>query len=422
MFILAVFGLFFVNAVGLIDFSNLSRGDIGINLQVWHSLWSDGLAGPLRQVDCVSYIVVALVLAVVLPMQTPVGASLVTFFAMLPPFYVAWFYPYPPPVVPLEYALVTILVLYSVNVLSSYFIETQQRQKIVSAFGQYVPPVLVDRFSSDPDAFSMEGESRELSVMFCDVRNFTAISERLESRQLAEMMNHYLTAMTDILHRHGATIDKYIGDAIMAFWGAPIAQSDHASRAVQAAIEMQAAMPALAEEFVARGWPALRIGIGLNTGVMNVGNMGSRYRIAYTVLGDAVNVAARLESLTRHYDVDTLVSDATRVAAGGDDFGEIDHVRLKGKGQPIRVYELNAAGGDRNRQEDENAALDAYYRGEWSVARTGFRTLNEAHDRTWYRVMLQRMEADNPPQGFDGIVSYSAAMSYSLTAPVEPDA
>lgn len=413
--ILLVFLTFLVNAIGLIDFTNLARGGIGFNQQVWDALLSGRVAEPLLQKDCLVYFIVGLVLALALPTQSAIGASLAALVCMVPPFYVALHFPYPPPIVSLEYTLVTILVLYSVNVLCSYFIETHQRQKIMSAFGQYVPPVLVDRFSADPEAFSMEGEARELTVMFCDVRDFTTISERLDPRELVELMNRYLTVMTDILHSHGATIDKYIGDAIMAFWGAPVAQPDHAARAVAAARDMLAALPSVHEEFAQKGWPQLRVGIGINTGTMNVGNMGSNYRIAYTVLGDAVNIAARLEALTRHYRVDALISESTKLACNADAVLEIDHVRVKGKGRSIRIFEVRQQDAkDAAAEEDNAAALSAYYDGHWDDARQRFRALSERYGEPRHAVMLERMGNEAAPADFDGVISFSAGTAYAL--------
>src|SRR6185437_11061973 len=159
-------------------------------------------------------------------------------------------------------------------------------------FGEYVPPERVAEMRISGQSYSLEGESRELTVLFSDVRRFTAVSERLAPRELSAMMNLYLTEMTRTIHQTHGTIDKYIGDAIMAFWGAPLAVPAHAREAVAAAIAMRDAMPALAPVFAARGWPELVIGIGVNTGTMSVGDMGSRFRKAYTVLGDAVNLAS----------------------------------------------------------------------------------------------------------------------------------
>jgi adenylate cyclase len=203
-----------------------------------------------------------------------------------------------------------------------------------------VAPELVARMADDPGAYSMDGENRELSVMFADVRGFTTIAEGLAPKELREYINLYLTAMSeDIRASHQGTLDKYIGDAVMAFWGAPVAFPDHASRAVATALLMQRSAARLNQEFIGRGWPGLEIAIGLNSGQMHVGDMGSAIRRAYTVMGDAVNLASRLEGISRVYGVGICVGEATRLAAPGFVYRELDLVRVKGKSEPVGIFE-----------------------------------------------------------------------------------
>ncbi|MCB1749926.1 MAG: adenylate/guanylate cyclase domain-containing protein [Gammaproteobacteria bacterium] len=414
--IFAVFVVFAINALGVVDFAALLRGGSAFNGRPLGDLVHGSPAPSLTRIDVLAFVVVGLALALALPKLPPIGASLLTLCAMVPPFYCAWFFPVPPPLIPLEYTLLTVLVLFAVNVLSSYFIETHEKQKLISAFGQYVPPALVGEISRRPEAFSMAGEARDLTVLFCDIKRFTALSEQLEARELADLLNHYLTAMTDVLHTHDATIDKYIGDAIMAFWGAPVAQPDHAAQAVRAALAMQDRMAGLREEFSARGWPPIEIGIGVARGVMSVGNMGSRYRVAYTVIGDAVNLAARLEGLTRLYGVDVLVSGATRTVGDGIVYRELDHVRVKGKAAPHRIYQpLPAAVVADETETLHEAALAAYYRGDWVQASDGFARL-AAGRAGYYAMMLERMASHGaPPPEWDGIVNFGGELTYSLS-------
>ncbi len=157
-------------------------------------------------------------------------------------------------------------------------------------------------------------------------------------------MNQFLTPLTQVIHNHKGTIDKYMGDAIMAFWGAPLRDERHGLHAVQAALDMIRALGEVQEDFKARGWPPIKIGVGLNSGVMSVGNMGSEFRMAYTVLGDAVNLGSRLEGLTKQYGVDIIVSETTKAAAPEYAYRELDRVRVKGKHEPVVIYELDAAG------------------------------------------------------------------------------
>jgi len=162
-----------------------------------------------------------------------------------------------------------------------------------------------------PSQYSLEADSRELTVLVSDVRGFTTLSEGLAPKELSELMNLFLTPMTGIIHHSRGTIDKYMGDAIMAFWGAPLGDDEHPRHALEAALLMLDKLNEINASFRERGWPDVRIGVGVNTGVMSVGNMGSEFRMAYTVLGDEVNLGSRLEGLTKSYGVDIICSEAT---------------------------------------------------------------------------------------------------------------
>ena len=224
--------------------------------------------------------------------------------------------------------------------------EYRKKKQFTDLFGQYVPPELVKKMAEDPERYSMAGRRLQMTVLFSDVRGFTSISEQLAPSELSEFINLYLTTMTQVIRDEGGTLDKYIGDAIMAFWGAPIDAEDHAERGVVAAIKMIEALDALAKVCVERGWPAISIGIGINTGDMSVGDMGSKIRKAYTVMGDAVNLGARLEGLTRQYGVWTIVSEFTVAECPRVRFRELDKVLVKGKEQPVVIYEPVALESD----------------------------------------------------------------------------
>ena len=177
------------------------------------------------------------------------------------------------------------------NMAYGYFVESRSKRQLAERFGEYVPPELVDRMAADPAKYNMEPRSAELTILFADVRGFTGISEALKPEELREYINEYLTDMSSIIRGARGTLDKYIGDAIMAFWGAPVDDPQHARNAILAALEMQKECAVLNAKFAARGWPALRIGVGVNSGTVRVGDMGSQVRRAYTAMGDAVNVA-----------------------------------------------------------------------------------------------------------------------------------
>jgi adenylate cyclase len=312
--------------------------------------------------------------------------------------------------------LLLIALLFVLNLAWGYFFEFRKGRALVSRFGEYVAPELVAQMAENPEAYNMDGESRELSVMFVDVRGFTTISEGLSPKALREYINLYLTAMSeDIRSSHQGTLDKYIGDAVMAFWGAPVAFADHASRAVATSLLMQASAARLNEEFLKRGWPALKIGIGINTGPMHVGDMGSKIRRAYTVMGDAVNLGSRLEGITKVYGVGIAVGAATRLAAPEFVYRELDLVRVKGKNEPVAIFEplgkpaeLPAAVLDELREWDEALALVRARQWDEAAARIG--RLREVHPtRALYALYLERIavwRAQPPGEDWDGVTSF----------------
>ncbi|MET0320895.1 MAG: adenylate/guanylate cyclase domain-containing protein [Duganella sp.] len=312
--------------------------------------------------------------------------------------------------------LLVVAGLYVANLLWGYFFEVRKGRALVSRFGEYVAPELVAEMAANPGKYDMEGESRELSVLFVDVRGFTTISEQLTPRVLREYINLYLTAMSeDIRDSHRGTLDKYIGDAVMAFWGAPVAFDDHARRAVATALLMQESRRRLSADFVARGWPALHIGIGINTGVMHVGDMGSSIRRAYTVMGDAVNLAARLEGLTRIYGVDIAVGPATRAAAPQFAYRELDRVRVKGKQEAVTIYEPLAPSSELD--DDARAALArwdavlvAVRSRQWDAADAGLDRL-QARDPACglyalYRARVAGWRSAPPGADWDGVTIF----------------
>lgn len=241
---------------------------------------------------------------------------------------------------PLAAVLVLVAALWALQLFFGQLAEALARRRLAALFGQYLPPELVEQMARDPEQYTMEGRSADLTVLFSDVRGFTTFSERLTPHELAALMNRYFSVMTEIVREHRGTLDKYVGDALMAFWGAPIDDPDHALHAVQAALAMQAALVDLNREFAARGWPPIRITIGINTGPMVVGDMGSRHRRAYTVLGDAVNVAARLQELSGKLDCPVVVGEATAASLPpGWRCRELDRVTLRGRSADLGIFE-----------------------------------------------------------------------------------
>ncbi len=319
-------------------------------------------------------------------------------------------------VLPIAVPLLLIAALYMLNMAYGFFIEARSKKAITGIFGTYVPKELVEEMAKNPAAYSTKGETRDMTVLFSDVRNFTSISEGLSATELTAMMNAYLTHMTETIQRERGTIDKYIGDAIMAFWGAPLHDEQHALHALRSAIAMQQQIKDIAPDFIKRGWPKLEIGVGLNCGPMNVGDMGSAFRRAYTVLGDAVNLASRLESLTKEYGVGILVSENIVKTVPDVIYREMDRVRVKGKQEPISIYEpLDFKGKVADQLIDEtdrfHRALDRYREQRWDDAEKILVTLSEADPaRKVYKLYLERvanLRHTPPGENWDGVFTFT---------------
>lgn len=292
-----------------------------------------------------------------------------------------WMYQQQHIVLPIATTLLLVIGLFVLHTLWGYLFEYRKGRAMVSLFGEYVAPELVEVMSKNPEHYSMEGESRDLSVLFADVLGFTAIAEQLEPNALREYVNLYLTAMSEQIRSNRGTLDKYIGDAVMAFWGAPVDLPDHARRAVASALLMQSTTQRLNAEFIGRDWPPLRIGIGINTGAMRVGDMGSAIRRAYTVMGNAVNLASRLESLTRIYGVGIIVGAATQSAAPEYLYRSLDRVQVKGKQIPVDIFEplclqSETSAALRETLGQWHQALDDYRAQQWDSAETIIRHLH----------------------------------------------
>lgn len=237
---------------------------------------------------------------------------------------------------------IEIMSLFISTTLYKYVTEEREKKKVKGAFQHYLSPDVISQVLEDPDKLKLGGEKRECTVFFSDVRSFTTISEGLAPDKLCELMNDYLGPMTSVILRSGGVLDKYIGDAIMAFWGAPIDRPDHADISARASLQMLIELDRLRVEFPKKGFPVIDIGIGLNTGPMSVGNMGSSERFCYTVMGDAVNLGSRLEGLTKEYGIKIMMSESTVMKLRSKEFiyRDLDDIRVKGKNEPVKVFEL----------------------------------------------------------------------------------
>ncbi|MEK7877593.1 MAG: adenylate/guanylate cyclase domain-containing protein [Pseudomonadota bacterium] len=403
-------------APGLLDLRATPVGGIYPGVEVHANMIGGILDGTIKQspayviaLEFTVLLLAGLIMALLLPLLTPLKSLLVT--VVVASGAVAGnsllFY-YGNLVLPLASGLTMIALLFAFNMTYGYFVETRGKRQITGLFGQYVPPELVDEMAKNPEHFSMEGESREMSVLFSDVRGFTTISEGLDPKQLSQLMNEFLTPLTEVIYQHRGTIDKYMGDCIMAFWGAPLPDPGHARNGLLAGLEMHAALEKMTPEFRARGWPEIRIGVGVNSGRMSVGNMGSRIRLAYTVMGDAVNLASRLESITKQYGVNMIVGEDTRNAVSDAVFCELDLVRVKGKDTAVKIFEpLGLQGQVEQAKLDEAERYAEFlrlYRGQaWDQAEQALLNLQKMalgnYHAYLYEMYVKRIpyKRENPP-------------------------
>ena len=307
--------------------------------------------------------------------------------------------------------LFTLVPNVSLVALYRVLIEEQEKRKVRGAFQQYVSPEVIRRLLADPER--VKPRKSEITILFSDVRGFTSISESLDAQELADLLNGYLTEMTRIVFRNQGTLDKYIGDAVMALWGAPFDEPDHATRACEAALSMLARLAELQKEWRAQGKPVMDIGVGINTGIASVGNMGSSLRYGYTAMGDSVNLASRLEGLNKEYGTRIIISESTHEALRSDRtlIRELDMIRVKGKLLPVTIYEvLDAiALGNEGKELVELFARghEAYKQRDWRAAGQAF---EQVLDR-WpgdgpARIFLRRCEeylAEEPEADWDGV-------------------
>jgi adenylate cyclase len=312
----------------------------------------------------------------------------------------------------LIYPVLTMLTIYLGITVYRYVTEEREKKKIRGAFQYYLTASVVNEILKDPSKLKLGGDKKNLSVMFSDIRGFTSISEKLPPEELVRLLNEYLTAMTDVVFKYDGMLDKYIGDAIMAVFGAPLDQPDHAERACRTAIEMMSELKRLRVKWAAEGRPDVNIGVGINTGDMVVGNMGSEMRFDYTVMGDSVNLASRLEGTNKEYGTNVIISEFTHEVVKGSFYcRELDAVRVKGKKLPIRIYELL---GDRKDAaqwqpwvEPFEAGLAKYREQQWDEAGALFQHVLEINPGdTPARLYLERCESLSqcpPAADWDGV-------------------
>jgi adenylate cyclase len=315
------------------------------------------------------------------------------------------------------YPIAVLLIVYLAGTLLNYRLTEARQRQIRQAFSLYLSPHYVDELAKNPEKLRLGGEIKTITVMFCDIRGFTSMSESLvqefgprrAAEELAQLINEFLTPTTEIIMDYKGTIDKYIGDATMAFWNAPLDDPDHAKNAVAAAQKMRAKLIELNEGWRAGGRRTLNIGIGINTGECSVGNFGSHQRMNYSLLGDPVNLASRLEGQTKTYHVDLIIGEDTAAVLGDPNLVELDLIAVKGKSQPVRIYTLPPHLPEAQRFLERHAkVLDAYRHRDWAAALGLMEdpVLATSEIAPLYGVLRERiahMQEDPPPEDWDGV-------------------
>lgn len=418
------------SAPGLVDLRatplNAAIAGVEVHAQaIEHMLSGRSITRPdyAQAVELAAIIFLGILLAVVLPrisarLSALLGVSVITFVVgggwvaysranlLFDPTYVA----------------LSLFVLVSAATLYVYRKVEVQRAEVRLAFSHYVSPAVVDEIIANPERLELGGELRDLTLLFCDVRNFTSISERMNAHELTHFINSMLTPLTDIILSNRGTIDKYMGDAIMAFWNAPLDDPDHAAHACKSAKEMAETMAELnlrwrAEaEAAGRVFVPVAIGIGINSGECVVGNLGSDQRFDYSALGDEVNVASRLEGLTKLYGMTAVIGEATFQRNPGLPTLELDLMRVKGRSQPTRIFTLTDTLGTDQQTLDKLAPLQeemlqAFRGRDWGRAEALIakcRELGVASLETYFRIYSARIDVyrvDPPPEDWDGAVT-----------------
>jgi adenylate cyclase len=411
-------------APGLFDLRSAPVASVYPGVEMHANLIAGMLDGKLKQrppymlgAEVTLLVIGGIALTVLIPLLAPLWASAAALIAMLLITgldVVLW--SSAGLVLPLASSLLMIATLYTVNMAYGYFVEARSKRLFTELFGQYVPPELVDKMAEDPQQYTMEPRNADLTILFSDVRGFTSISEALSPEHLREYINEYLTDMSDIIRaKHRGTLDKYIGDAIMAFWNAPVEDPFHPRSGILAAMEMLRQCDTLNERFAARGWPTLKIGIGVNSGSVRVGDMGSNIRKAYTAMGDAVNVASRLEGRTKHYGVGILVGEASRKLVQDVVFKEIDKIKVKGKDEALTIYEpIGMETHVEKKVLDElklwHQALKQYRARQWDQVEVNLLNLQRMNPGcglyALYANEVAAKRRNPPPEDWDGVTVF----------------
>jgi len=336
---------------------------------------------PFGRVFWLSQLIL-LILTLVMPLFRLIGGSILAVLAAISIAALHFKFPDLVSTIPMEFLLLIVAVLYVVYVFLNYVGEVRDRKRVNQLLSQYVPEELAAEYQKDPQALELGGEERNITVLFCDVVGFSAISEQLEPQQLVQWLNLFYTHVSRIVVRYRGSIDKYMGDSVMAVWGTPAKSDSHAFDALSAAMDIQSEIDSLNRKCLDKNLPTVSLGVGVSTGQAMVGPLGTEYRMDYTVVGDTVNVAQRLEEQTRKYQVSIIVSDKTAEALPDMVFRELDTVTVKGRKQPVTMLEPLGVESEMsdiilNWLKVHRKAMKASKSGEWDTALELFNQLRE---------------------------------------------
>lgn len=310
------------------------------------------------------------------------------------------------------YPLLSIVMVYIPLVVTFYLTEEKGRKWITSVFGKYVSPLVIDTLIKNPDKIKLGGEKRNITIFFSDIRGFTPISEKLEPENLVKLLNEYLDEMTSIIRKDEGLVDKYMGDAIMAFWGAPLENPNHEEMACSSSLEMIDKIKELQQKWKKEDIPSFDIGIGINSGEAIVGNMGSSKRFDYTAIGDNVNLASRMEGLNKYYGTNIIITENTyKTVKDKFEIRKLDAVKVKGKKKPIFVYELLSGKNMLSKKQIEfnkiyENGLDFYFKKNWKPAIETFQTSQKIKKDKATQILINRCQKfikNPPPKDWDGV-------------------
>ena len=310
------------------------------------------------------------------------------------------------------YPLLSISLVSFALVVVYYRTEEKGRKWITSIFGKYVSPVVIDNLIKNPDMINLGGEKRNITIFFSDIRGFTTISEKLKPEELVHLLNEYLTEMTTIITDDEGLVDKYMGDAIMSFWGAPLEQPNHAEMACSSSLKMMKKLKELQNKWKKEGIPSFDIGIGLNSGEAIVGNMGSSNRFDYTAMGDSVNLASRMEGLNKIYGTNIIITENTqKVVKDKFETRKLDVVQVKGKKKPVYIYELIFEKDKLSKKHRDfvklyEESLELYFKKKWKAAIKSFQAALKFKDDAASQVLIDRCKGflkNPPPKEWDGV-------------------